>query len=252
MHNFIAEFANTNSTSDKLNNHGYQRVYPWFLSHFKESPINLLEIGVADSESIELWKNYFKNVNLFVIDILPIEINDKNVKVFQIDQSKENELINFAKNVNAKFDIIIDDGSHVPEHQLLTLKNLWNNLKDGGVYIIEDIETSYWGKSSIYGYKFNSNKVNTVNILQNIIYYVNKKFLLPSCKKKNNNILYHEMFNTVETITYGHNCIILVKKDLNSFSKFYNDEYIRKEHINDRSLYRLLKFKLKYFINLFR
>ena len=252
MHNFIAEFANTNSTSDKLKNHGYQRVYPWFLSHFKKSPIKLLEIGVADSESLELWKNYFENVNLFVIDILPIQINDKNVKVFQVDQSKEVELIDFANNVNAKFDIIIDDGSHVPEHQLLTLKNLWNNLKGGGVYIIEDIETSYWGKSSIYGYKFNSNKVNAVNILENIINYINKKFLLSSSKKKNNNILYHDVFNTVETLTFGHNCIILVKKDLNSFSKFYNDEYIRKEHINDRSFYRRLQFKLKYYVNLLR
>ena len=75
MHNFLAEFAKTNSTSDKLKNHGYQRVYPWFLSHFKQSPINLLEIGVANLESIELWKNYFKNVILslnFYFDVFYI------------------------------------------------------------------------------------------------------------------------------------------------------------------------------------
>ena len=250
MHNFIAEFANTNSTSDKLKNHGYQRVYPWFLSHFKELPINLLEIGVADSESIELWKNYFENVNLFVIDILPIEINDKNVKVFQVDQSKENELEQFAMNVNAKFDIIIDDGSHVPDHQLLTLKTLWNNLKQGGVYIIEDIETSYWGKSFIYGYKFNSNKSNTVNVLQNAINYINSKFLLSFSRRKSS--LYHNIFNSVESITYGHNCIVLIKKDYDSFSEFYNDEYIRKHHINDRSIYRTINSKLKQYIDLLK
>jgi hypothetical protein len=250
MHNFIAEFANTNSTSDKLKNHGYQRVYPWFLSHFKKSPINLLEIGVADSESIELWKNYFENVNLFVIDILPIEINDKNVKVFQVDQSKENELEQFALNVNAKFDIIIDDGSHVPDHQLLTLKTLWNNLKQGGVYIIEDIETSYWGKSFIYGYKFNSNKSNTVNVLQNAINYINSKFLLNFNIRKSS--LYDNIFNSVESITYGHNCIVLIKKDYDSFSEFYNDEYIRKHHINDRSIYRTINSKLKQYIDLLK
>ena len=250
MHNFIAEFANTNSTSDKLKNHGYQRVYPWFLSHFKELPINLLEIGVADSESIELWKNYFENVNLFVIDILPIEINDKNVKFFQVDQSKENELEQFAMNVNAKFDIIIDDGSHVPDHQLLTLKTLWNNLKQGGVYIIEDIETSYWGKSFIYGYKFNSNKSNTVNVLQNAINYINSKFLLSFSRRKSS--LYHNIFNSVESITYGHNCIVLIKKDYDSFSEFYNDEYIRKHHINDRSIYRTINSKLKQYIDLLK
>ena len=105
---------------------------------------------------------------LFAIDILPIEIKDKNINFFRVDQSKENELVHFALNVNTKFDVIIDDGSHVPEHQLLTLKILWNSLKESGVYIIEDIETSYWGRSSIYGYKFNSNKVNTVNVLLNV------------------------------------------------------------------------------------
>jgi len=89
MHNFLAEFAKTNSTSDKLKNHGYQRVYPWFLSHFKESPINLLEIGVADLESIELWKNNFKNVTLFAIDILPIEIKDKNIIFFKLIKVKK-------------------------------------------------------------------------------------------------------------------------------------------------------------------
>lgn len=250
MHNFLAEFSKTNSTSDKLKNHGYQRVYPWFLSHFKESPIKLLEIGVADLESIELWKNYFKNATLFAIDILPIEIKDKNINFFQVDQSKENELIHFAQNVNTKFDVIIDDGSHVPEHQLLTLKILWNSLKEGGVYIIEDIETSYWGRSSIYGYKFNSNKVNTVNVLLNVINYINAKFLISSNRIKNS--LFHDIFNSVESVTFGHNCIVLIKKDYASFSEFYDGEYILKQHINDRSIYKSIKTRLKGYLNLLK
>ena len=44
-----------------------------------------------------------------------------------------------------KFDVIIDDGSHIPWHQIFTLETIFDTfLKDGGVYIIEDIETSYW------------------------------------------------------------------------------------------------------------
>lgn len=248
MYKFLEEFAKTDSKSDKLKNHGYQRVYPWFLSHFKEAPINLLEIGIADSESIKLWRNYFENINLFALDILPIEVKDEDIKVFQVDQSKENELVQFALNINIKFDVIIDDGSHVPEHQLLTLKTLWKSLKEAGVYIIEDIETSYWGRSSLYGYKFNSNKVNTLNVLLNVINYINSKFLLGFKREKNS--IYHDIFNQVESITFGHNCIILVKKDYDSFSEFYDGDYILKQKINERSIYKSFKARVKKYLNL--
>ena len=54
-----------------------------------------------------------------------------------------------------KFDVIIDDGSHIPWHQIFTLETMFDTfLKDGGVYIIEDMETSYWDRPgvSLYGY----------------------------------------------------------------------------------------------------
>jgi hypothetical protein len=54
---------------------------------------------------------------------------------------------------NGPFSIIIDDGSHVPSHQWKTFTYLWKSLAPGGLYIIEDVETSYWKNSShIYGY----------------------------------------------------------------------------------------------------
>ena len=54
-----------------------------------------------------------------------------------------------------KFDIIIDDGSHLPWHQLLTFEIMFETwLKPGGLYVIEDVETSYWDGTNprIYGY----------------------------------------------------------------------------------------------------
>ena len=65
----------------------------------------------------------------------------------KIDQSNSLELDKFVATVGIKFDVILDDGSHVPEHQILTINKLWDLVKPGGVYIIEDIETSYWKKS---------------------------------------------------------------------------------------------------------
>ena len=51
--------------------------------------------------------------------------------------------------------MIIDDGSHLPSHQLLSLETLWPSLAPGGLYIVEDVETSYWAQhATLYGYSY--------------------------------------------------------------------------------------------------
>ena len=225
MHNFQKLFLDTNSDSDKLHHHGYHRIYPWFISHFTNQPINLLEIGIHQTDSIKLWRSYFKEVNIYGIDINPKKFDDTTVKIYQVDQSKENQLLDFANNVGVKFDIIIDDGSHVPSHQKLTLKALWKLLNPGGVFIIEDIETSYWGVSEIYGYKFNSNRINLMKSFKKCISFINKEFLSIENKEKIKLDNLSHIFEEVEVISFGYNSVILIKKDMSSFSKYYRDEY---------------------------
>ena len=225
MYSFQKLFLETNSDSDKLHHHGYHRIYPWFISHFKNQPINLLEIGIQQTDSIKLWKSYFDDINFFGIDIDLKKFDDPTVKLYQVDQSKEEELINFTNNVGVEFDIIIDDGSHIPGHQKLTLKTFWKILKPGGVYIIEDIETSYWGKSELYGYKFDSNSINLFKSFKNCISFINNEFLTAKNKDKIRLDDLRSIFEDVEIISFGYNSVILIKKDKSSFSSFYRSEY---------------------------
>ena len=153
MHSFLREFLVEDSNSDKLHHHGYHRIYPWFLKHLKNQKIQLLEIGIDQAESIKLWCEYFSEIDIYGLDCAEKNFNHPRVKLYRVDQSQEDQLQSFAKNINTNFDIIIDDGSHVPDHQILTFKHFWSLLKPGGIYIIEDIETSYWGNSSILGYR---------------------------------------------------------------------------------------------------
>ena len=44
----------------------------------------------------------------------------------------------------ARSEVVIDDGSHRPEHILETFRILFPLLADGGIYAIEDTQTSYW------------------------------------------------------------------------------------------------------------
>ena len=78
------------------------------------------------------------------------------LSIYTGDQSDVHFLKQMKVDLNhEQFDIIVDDGSHVPWHQLFTFEIMFDTwLKPGGLYIIEDVETSYWDGShpKIYGY----------------------------------------------------------------------------------------------------
>ena len=120
---------------------------------------------------------------------------------------------------------------------MLTLEKLWKALKPSGIYIIEDIETSYWGKSNLYGYKFNSNRDNIIRPFKKIIDVINFEF----SKKKTMNKHLKKVAEEIEMITFAHNCIVLVKKDYDSFSNYYDREYLLEESINYNSFRKLPK-----------
>lgn len=243
MHPFQKQFFLDGSTSDKLSHHGYHRIYPWFLGHFRDQKVQLLEIGIHQTESIKLWRGYFNDVSIHGIDIDEKQFDDPNVKLYKVDQSQETDLRKFAKTVNTSFDIIIDDGSHVPSHQILTLKHLWPLLAPGGVYIVEDVETSYWGKSNIYGYDFNSNQhdSNFIRFSSSFIDQINQEF----SGSQSDQMAGKGVGDEIEMVSFAYNCVILIKKDPSSFSSFYDRKYRFLNEINSRSLYKRIKNRVK-------
>lgn len=123
----------------------YFNVYDRYLNQYIGKNPNILEIGIDKGGSLELWYNYLENPNIFAVDVNP-EV--KNIKFsFPVDIELGNQTdINFWQQYNANrplFDIIIDDGGHYMEQQLNSLICLFPRLKDNGIYIIEDVHTSY-------------------------------------------------------------------------------------------------------------
>jgi hypothetical protein len=239
-------FQKFGEKSDKVYLHGYHRIHPWFLNHFYgKKNVAILEIGIHESNSIPIWNLYFDVPEIHGIDIKSKTSELKNVFLHQVDQSSGLQLEEFSKEKINKFQIIIDDGSHVPSHQAITIKKLWKTLKDGGIYIIEDIETSYWGKSSSYGYKFNSKSFSLISELLKSIPFINNEFT-----QKNNNDVAQELkkiFNEIEMISFAYNCVIIIKKN-KDFNEYYNREYAAKKNINKKSsLIRVLRFLKRIF-----
>ena len=136
----LHELGNFHRT-DKAHFHDYyNRFYQKTFESFHKK-CDLLEIGVLDGGSLKVWKDFFTEGTIHGIDINEIELNSERIKTFVVDQSKEEDLYNFSHR-GYEYDVIIDDGSHKMYDVQITAQILFKNLKSGGLFIIEDLQTS--------------------------------------------------------------------------------------------------------------
>ena len=205
--------------SDKYGVHFYTSVYGKIFSPLRYKKINLLEIGIGGYEdsfsggsSAFMWKSYFPFANIFFIDVVDkTHFSRKRVKVFHGSQTDKIFLQRIAGEIR-NFDIIIDDGSHINQHQIETFKVLFPFLKDDGIYIIEDTQTSYWPL-------FGGGNLNTKGYEQSCM-----RFFLELVDGLNygefldENFMASEMNKKITEISFLHNLIIVKKGNNNQES----------------------------------
>ena len=147
--------------TDKWGLHFYTPLYHELFSRLRDRPIRLLEIGVGGYDlkttggaSLAMWADYFPSGEITGIDIAEkrFKLNPR-VKLFQGSQDDPTFLKKVCEE-RGPFDIIIDDGSHVPKHVVASFHILFPSLIDGGTYVIEDMQTAFWpqfGGSILHG-----------------------------------------------------------------------------------------------------
>ncbi len=156
----LTRFAIKHGT-DKWGVHFYTPVYHALLSPLRTRSIRLLEIGIGGyglktigGSSLAMWAEYFPQAQITEIDIVEKELAlDPRVKLFHGSQDDPAFLGRVCAE-RGPFDVIIDDGSHVPKHVVASFHLLFPSLVDGGVYIIEDVQTTFWpqfGGSALHG-----------------------------------------------------------------------------------------------------
>lgn len=124
----------------------YFEVYDKVLNRYRNRNVTILEIGVSNGGSMEMWKSYFGEKAVIVgIDINPKckSFETDSIKIEIGSQEDEKFLGGVAKKYG-HFDIIIDDGGHTMKQQILSFRMLFPVLSSGGTYICEDCHTSYW------------------------------------------------------------------------------------------------------------
>jgi hypothetical protein len=129
----------------KLEN--YYDEYDFMFSRFRGNLINLLEIGVQKGGSIATWLEYFPKAHIVGIDIDPEckQYERDSAKIY-IGSQEDADFLKMVEQREGPFDIVIDDGGHTMKQNLTTFNTLFPLLKDGGIYVVEDLHTSYWGE----------------------------------------------------------------------------------------------------------
>ena len=138
---------------------GYTYTYSDLFTPVKDQVTSVLEIGLGTLNpeipssfagnvrhfdfykpggSLRVWRDYFSKAQVYGIDIAKdCMFSEERIKTFLFDSS-EKEYCDYYLD-NLEFDIIIDDGNHDPKYQVKTLRNLFPKLKEGGIYVIEDL-----------------------------------------------------------------------------------------------------------------
>lgn len=137
----LVELADKYGATKRM--HGYMPVYERFLAPIREDAKTVLEIGVQSGASLRMWRDYFPRANIIGLDILKYckkhAQPERRIHVVIGDQADVAILESLPT-----FDVIIDDGSHIPEDVKKSFELLFPcHLHMGGLYFIEDMETQF-------------------------------------------------------------------------------------------------------------
>lgn len=128
----------------------YFEIYDRHFSRFRGTDVHVVEFGVSQGGSLQMWKQYFgPNAKIYGIDINPHckNLEEEQIEIFIGDQEDRSFLKSLTQKI-PRIDILIDDGGHTMKQQITTYEELFSHIDKNGVYLCEDLHTSYsykWG-----------------------------------------------------------------------------------------------------------
>ena len=162
-HNSDKGYINLKENNFSWIPHTYDTVYYDLFGHCKDSIKLVFECGIGSGNnkyssnmgsnaspgaSLRAWRDFFTNAKIYGADIdKQVLFTEKRIKTYEMDQLNPNSIKKMWKKINKNnFDIIIDDGMHSYESNLIMFNNCFSKLKLGGIYFIEDVSFGYLKK----------------------------------------------------------------------------------------------------------
>ena len=212
----------------KWNLHWYAQHYQKHFFPLRRKKLKILEIGVGGYDdrceggrSLQMWSDFFPNSSLYGVDVNKKTLRLGNrIKVFQGDQRDAAFLHGLLDEIG-DVDIVIDDASHISDYTIKTFEILFPRISDGGIYVIEDLNNSYWPSHGGDSNDLN-NPATIMNFLKRRVDGLNyKEFLLPGYVPT-----YYDM--NITALHFYHNLVFIYKghNDENNIRDLYSPDWV--------------------------
>lgn len=185
----------------------YFEAYERFFSQYRGRDLTILEIGVFKGGSLQMWRDYFKNscnkVTVYGIDINPECkcLEDEDIKIF-IGSQEDRDFLRKVKKEIEKVDILIDDGGHTMNQQIISFEELFDLVSDSGMYLCEDLHTSYM---KFYGGEYKGDTF--IEYSKNLIDYLHAQY------SETDKLIRNKYSDRIKYITYCDSMIFIEKKE---------------------------------------
>lgn len=184
----------------------YLEIYEFWFQKYRNRPVVILEIGVYQGGSLQMWRNYFgKEAQIYGVDINPNckRFEAENTHIF-IGSQEDRQFLKDLKTKIPKVDILIDDGGHMMKQQITSFEELYDHIKEEGVYLCEDLHTSYY-KSYGGGYR---KQGSFVEYSKNLIDYLN------AWHSKEKGFSVNNFTRTAYSMHYYDSVLVIQKKNM--------------------------------------
>ncbi len=124
----------------------YFEIYHRHFERFRGRPVVVLEFGVNQGGSLEMWRDYFgPDAKIYGVDIDPrcLKYEGDNIRILIGDQADKEFLQRLVDEIEAPIDVVIEDGGHRMRQQKMTFRHIYPHMSDDGCFLTEDTHTSY-------------------------------------------------------------------------------------------------------------
>lgn len=137
--------AYLNSPRVSFKHSTYFPVYDRLFAPYVGQPITFVEVGVFNGGSLLMWRDYFgPGARIIGIDFNP-QAKRLETDGFEIHIGNQADPLFWRDFIAAvgPIDVLLDDGGHTFEQQIVTVDSVLPAIVDGGLVVVEDTHTSY-------------------------------------------------------------------------------------------------------------
>lgn len=145
MHDTASYTAYKNSPYRSVKHSTYFETYDRLFDRYRGKPITFVEIGVLKGGSLFMWREFFgPQARIIGVELNPAarKWEDEGFEIHIGSQSDPEFLAKLKKDIGS-IDVLLDDGGHTYEQQIVTTEELIDSISDGGMLVVEDTHTSY-------------------------------------------------------------------------------------------------------------